>query len=151
MFGIHDKHLKGTTILFASYETEGDTSGEALIFLREVKTCKLFIVRGIHTNLDSLKPKKGLRGLFRGQWSPNQIDPNVAMRIEPFRSNLRFIRIMNSLLKQQAIFAKFQKHCEDQKENTSTELQFQDPFYILIRYDHLHQSYNQINQPIISS
>lgn len=119
MFGIHDKHLKGTTILFASYETEGDTSGEALIFLREVKTCKLFIVRGIHTNLDSLKPKKGLRGLFKGQWSPNKIDPNIAMRMKPFNSNPRFIKIMNSLLKQQAILAKFQKHCEDQKEKPS--------------------------------
>lgn len=46
---------------------------------------------------------------------------------------------------------KIQVHSSHQKENTSRELQFQDPFYILIRYDHLHQSYNQINQPIISS
>jgi phosphoketolase len=39
--------------------------------------------------------------------------------MKPFNSNPRFIKIMNSLLKQQAILAKFQKHCEDQKEKPS--------------------------------
>lgn len=119
MFGIHNGHLKGTSILFASYETDGDTSGEAIIFLREVKTCKLLRVRGVHTNVNSVNPKKGLRGLFKGQWSPDQFDPHIAMRMEPFNSNPRFIRIMTSLLKQQAIVAKFQKHYEEQKEMPS--------------------------------
>lgn len=119
MFGIHNEHLKGTTILFASYETDGCTSGEAVIFLREVKTCKLLRVRGVHTNFNSVNSKRGLRGLFKGQWSPDRFDPLIAMRTEPFRSNPRFIKIMTRLLKQQSIMAKFQKYCEDQKETFS--------------------------------
>lgn len=107
LFGIHHGHLKGTSILFASYETDGFTSGEAFVYLRDVKTCDLLLVHGVHANVNILNNKKGLKGLFKGQWKPEVVSPKVALKMTSCKYNPRLARIILRLLRQQELVAKF--------------------------------------------
>lgn len=120
MFGIHHGHLKGTCLLFAHYETDGSSSGEAFVFFTEVKTRKLFIVRGVHTGVNWRSVGREMRGLFKGQWDPKEIKPEIAAKMKSCKSNFYVSKTLRRLARWNEMFGKYHNHCVMKKETKTS-------------------------------
>lgn len=109
MFGIHHGHLKGMQILFAHYETDGLSSGEAWVLLCNVKTNDLLCVHATHDkviNSGFFSSFKGavyrdasIKKVFKDQWMPKLILPEVALKIDPIKENFRIARILKNRIR----------------------------------------------------